>query len=68
MRSELRASATLRPIASSTCDGSTAPAAHAEPIETSTPFEVERDQHALAEHARKREVERIRHAADRADR
>src|SRR6266851_1045317 len=36
IRSELRASARLRPIASSTCDGSTAPAAHAEPIETST--------------------------------
>src|SRR5208337_2644494 len=35
--SELRASATLRPIARNTCDGSTAPAAHAEPIETSTP-------------------------------
>ena len=26
-----------RPIASSTCEGSTAPAAHADPIETSTP-------------------------------
>src|SRR5579862_5293536 len=37
IRSELRASATLRPIARSTWDGSTAPAAHAEPIETSTP-------------------------------
>src|SRR5208283_4444851 len=35
--SELRASALLRPIARSTCDGSTAPAAQAEPIETSTP-------------------------------
>src|SRR5216684_6805160 len=35
--SELRASSVLRPIASSTCDGSTAPAAHADPIETSTP-------------------------------
>src|SRR5208282_2313022 len=35
--SELRASATLRPIARNTCDGSTAPAAHAEPIETSIP-------------------------------
>ena len=37
IRSELRASATVRPIARSTCDGSTAPAAHAEPIDTSIP-------------------------------
>src|SRR5579863_468740 len=37
MRKELRAAAGSRPIASSTWEGSTAPAAQAEPIDTSTP-------------------------------
>ena len=59
MRSELRASAALRPIAISTCDGSTAPAVQAGPIGNFHALKVERNQHAFAEHAWKSEVKRI---------
>ena len=46
-RSEFCVRCAGRPIARSTCDGSSVPDEQADPVDTAMPFEIERDQQAL---------------------
>ena len=67
-RSEFCVRCVGRPIARSTCDGSSVPDEQADPVDTANPFEVERDQQALGLDAVEADVGRVRHARRRARR
>ena len=49
-------------IAFRTCDGSSVPEEHADPVETATPFEVERNQQRFRLDAIEADVGGVRHA------